>query len=177
MQNVHLHRFHPIEIALENVKRDEMAGHVNEQSSPPKTRLVFDRDRWDSKSAGRDLYQLEERLETVQNAERIGRMQLRERLADGQVVGLIFTHFLDRLTVVIRMDQQCDFGGFARRRLEEHPGLPGKLHKESLCAAVGSPIMKARDCQRKRARNGKASSSEFDSRGYGNKHELGLRPG
>ena len=42
VENVHLHGFHTIQVALEDFDGNEMAARVNQQAAPGETRLILD---------------------------------------------------------------------------------------------------------------------------------------
>src|SRR6267378_6417680 len=77
VQDIHLHRCHSIEVALEHVQRNEVATNVNEQAAPGESRLILNCHDRHGKSVCGDFHQLKEGLKAVQNAQRIGGGELR----------------------------------------------------------------------------------------------------
>ena len=77
VHDVHLHRRHSIQVALEHVQRNEVTADVDEQAAPGESRLILDRDRRYGKSLPGGFHQLQECLKAVQNAQRIWRRKLR----------------------------------------------------------------------------------------------------
>ncbi len=135
VQDVHLHGGHAIEIALQHVDRNEMAADVDKQAAPRKARLVFDRDHGDRESGGGRLNQLEERLHSMQNAERSRRRKLRAGTVNREFIRFILTELLDLLAAMIGMDRQrrsCRTSFGAKR----DSSLTRELHHESLDTAV-----------------------------------------
>ena len=76
MKNVHLHRFHTVEVALDDIERDEVAADVNHQTAPDETRGVMDANDRNGKTQGRGFDQLQEGLQSMQRSQRVGRGSL-----------------------------------------------------------------------------------------------------
>src|SRR5436309_682980 len=57
VQNVELHGFHSIEIALDDLDRHKVARDINEQAAPGKTGLVVDGKRGQCKYGGQQRYE------------------------------------------------------------------------------------------------------------------------
>src|SRR5690348_1162974 len=81
VQNVHLHGSHPVEVALENVERDEVAADVNQQAAPGKTGLVFNSDGGSGESGGRYGDQLKKGLQATNGTQHSGCCELRARIS------------------------------------------------------------------------------------------------
>src|SRR6266436_6036729 len=62
VEDVHLHGFHPIYIPADDIERNEMAGGIDHQTAPWKTRLVLNGNDGRCKSVGRYLYELQKGL-------------------------------------------------------------------------------------------------------------------
>src|SRR5262249_11902683 len=73
MKHVHLHRFHTIEVALDDVERDEVAANINHQTAPDETWSVMDAYDRNGKNRGRGFDQLQEGLQSMQRSQRVGR--------------------------------------------------------------------------------------------------------
>src|SRR5262249_45664435 len=67
MKDVHLDGLHAVEIALENIDRNEVAAHVDEQTAPGEARLVLDGEGRSGKAVGSDVDQLKEGLQTAKS--------------------------------------------------------------------------------------------------------------
>ena len=106
VQNVHLHRCHSIQIALKHIDRNKVAANVNEQSAPGEPRLILYRSCRHSKSIHARFDQLQKGLKSVKNAQRIGGVELRSRLADCQLIRLILAQALHLLTAMFQMDEE-----------------------------------------------------------------------
>src|ERR1700745_2871641 len=77
VQNVHLHRRHAIEIALEHIERNEMPTNIDQQATPGKTRLILDRDGGCGKSTRSDRHQLQKSLQAMKSTKGCGSRKLR----------------------------------------------------------------------------------------------------
>ena len=125
VQDVHLHRGHAVEVALEHVDRNEVAADVDQQCRAREARLIFDGDGGHGKSSGRDLHELKKSLQTAQHAQRVGAVSFAPESADGQFVGFVLAEFLHGFAAVVGMDLQRRRG--AGLGTEWNSGLPGKL--------------------------------------------------
>ncbi len=134
MKDVHLHRFHAVQIAPENLKRNEVSANVDHQSAPGKPRLILNLYGGGSEAVGRDFHQLQKSLQPVHRAERRGGLNFRAVWADFKRVRFILAQLLNLLARVIRVNRQSSF----RRRLcrKRQPSLPRELPQESLHRAV-----------------------------------------
>src|SRR5712672_4578326 len=54
VEDVHFHGFEAVEIALEDIERDEVAGDVDHEAAPGETRLVLDGDGGSGEAVGGD---------------------------------------------------------------------------------------------------------------------------
>src|SRR5437868_4287387 len=106
VQHVHLHRFHSIEVAFEDIEGNEMAADVNQQTTPGEPRLIFNRYYGDCKPLRRYFDQLQESLQAVQNAKWIRRVERGAGRRDYQLVRFIFAELLHPLAIMIRVDDQ-----------------------------------------------------------------------
>ena len=82
VEDIELHRFHAVQVALDHVDRLEVAAGINHQAAPREARLVVDGDRRRGETLRGDVHQLQKCLQAVQHAERIGGRQLDACLAD-----------------------------------------------------------------------------------------------
>src|ERR1700677_785001 len=94
MKDIHLYRFHAIEVLLNHIERHKMPTDIDHQSSPGKTRLVIDCRCRDSKSRRAAVNQLQKSLQPMQHAERIWGSEQHSSCRDLQMVRLIFIKLL-----------------------------------------------------------------------------------
>src|SRR5260370_36985787 len=170
VQNIHLHRRHSVQVALEDVERNEMAADVNEQTAPRKEWLVLYCDGRDGESLPGGFHELKQCLKPAQKAKRICRRELRVRLADGQPVRLILSDFLHFLAAMFSLNQQRGIGGVARAVVEMHSRLPGKLGHKPFYAGFQCRIVKTRGCKGKGLINRQLSRTKFHGGRHG--HEV-----
>jgi hypothetical protein len=62
VQDVHFHRCHSVNVALERVRGNKVAANVDGESAPGEARRVFDVHGGGDEAAGRDFDKLEECL-------------------------------------------------------------------------------------------------------------------
>src|SRR5258708_37913162 len=98
VQHVELHRFHPVKIALEDVDRNEVAGDIDQQSTPGETRPVFNGHSRDGEAVLVRLHELQESLHSAHQTKRIGSVQMDFSRSDLQTVGFIFAQSYILLT-------------------------------------------------------------------------------
>src|SRR5882724_12812483 len=72
VEDVHFHRFQAVDIALEDIDGDEVAGYVDHEAAPGETRLVLDGDGGSGEAVRRDFNQLQESLQGVHGTEGSG---------------------------------------------------------------------------------------------------------
>src|SRR6267142_6005400 len=77
VQNIHLHRCHSIEVALEHVQRNEVAANVNKQTPPGEPGPIPNRHNGNSKSVCGGFHKLKEGLKAMQDPQRTGCGELR----------------------------------------------------------------------------------------------------
>src|SRR6267378_6790597 len=77
VQNIHLHRCHSIEVALEHVQRNEVAADINKQTPPGEPGLILNRHDGHSKSVWGGFHKLQEGLKAMQNTQRTGCREFR----------------------------------------------------------------------------------------------------
>jgi hypothetical protein len=63
VEDVHLHRGHAVEVALQDVDRDEVPAGVDQEAAPAKAGSILDGDDRKSKAARARLDEIEQRLE------------------------------------------------------------------------------------------------------------------
>src|SRR6266403_1384538 len=69
VENIHLHRRHSVNVALEHIEWNEVASNVNEQAAPGKAGPIRYRDGRHNKYIRPGFDQLQEGLKSVQNPE------------------------------------------------------------------------------------------------------------
>src|SRR5712692_5516482 len=109
VKNVHLHGFHPIDIPADDIEWNEMAGGIDHEAAPRKTRLVLNLKRGCGKTAGGDIHQLEKGLETVHCPERRWGRKFRALSGHFQNVALVLADLLDFLAGVPGLNHKCCF--------------------------------------------------------------------
>jgi len=130
-ENIHLHGFHSIQIAFDDVERDEMPAGVDHQSTPREARAVFDVQSRNAETFRRDGDQLEKRLQAAECAERIGGVQPCPGGRHIELVGFILAKFLNGLAFAIRGDFERCWSRALVRMKNEQPGLPLNLPLEA----------------------------------------------
>src|SRR3954452_3462921 len=78
VKDVQLHGGHAIEIAVEDLDRQEMAAYIEHQTTPGKARLILNGERRDGESLGGHFHELQECLETAHGTESGDGVQLGE---------------------------------------------------------------------------------------------------
>src|SRR5712691_11107362 len=179
VQDIHLHRCHSIEVALEHVQRNEVTADINEQTTPGKPGPILNRHDGNSKSVCGGFHKLKEGLKAMEDTQRIGCCELRTRLADCQLIGFILTEFLHSLSTLSSMDQQSRTGGVDQFLLEGHSRLARKLGNKSVYSALQRCILKTRDRNGKRLINRQPSHARLNRGRHGHEVEpvLGLSHG
>ena len=76
MEDVHLHRFHAVQGAIDHIERLEVPAHIQHQPPPGKSRLIVNGHRRNNETLGRDADQLQESLQAVQHAQWVGRFEV-----------------------------------------------------------------------------------------------------
>src|SRR3954464_1473988 len=148
VQNIHFHGGHAVQVALEDIERDEVATDVDQHAAPGGSRLIFDGDCGNGESGRSDLGELGERGQSAQYTERRRSIDLRARGSDGQFVRFILSQLLYGFSTVIGVNRQDGWrSGF---RTERNAGLRRKLLRESLDSCIERRIVIARDLDRKR---------------------------
>ncbi len=135
VQDIHLHRRHPIDIALEYLQRNEVAANVNQQAPPDELGLIVNRHRGSGKTIRGRFHQLKECLKAVQHAQRSGRGELRTGFRDYQLIRFILAESLHARPAVIRMNQQNRTGGTSRFLMDEHPRCAREFGNKSVDSA------------------------------------------
>src|SRR3984957_17106370 len=131
MEHVQFHRLHPVEGAIDDVERLEMPALVEHQSAPGKPGIAVDCPGRNRGSLWGPAHQLQKGLQAVQDAQRIGGLQVNLTWHDLQVVGLVLFYPLHGRARTARLDEE-------RRLIElrlmpkRDPGLPGKNIQEAL---------------------------------------------
>src|SRR4029077_5299930 len=88
VHNIHLHRSHSIHVALEHVERNEVTADVNEQAAPGEPGLVFYGDGRHGEAGRSDFDELEESLQSMQNAQGRWRVELGSGIGNCQLIRL-----------------------------------------------------------------------------------------
>ena len=110
VEDIHLHRSHSVDVALEHVDGNEMAAHIDQQAAPREARLVIDGDGGRGKSGGSDLHELKKSLQPAQDAQRGRRRELRAGIGDGQFVRFILIELLYGLAAMVGVNLQSRRG-------------------------------------------------------------------
>src|SRR5262249_13197184 len=92
VQDIHFHRGHSINVALEHVHRKVVTPDITQQSPPSKAWVVIDDDSGNIKSIRPGLDQLKKGLQAMQNAKRIWSHERCPGCAYAQLVRLILAH-------------------------------------------------------------------------------------
>ena len=98
---------------------------------------VVDGHRRGGETLGRNVHQLQKRLQAVQDAERIGGRELHAGGRDRQVIRLVFTEFLNRLARAGGFDGEVG-GAILSVRHDGNAGFSRKGRQESV-AGEGEP--------------------------------------
>ena len=70
VENVHFYRFHSVQVALNDIQRNEVASGIDHQSAPGKSRRVMNRDHRHREAVGRRFHQLQKSLQAVHSSQR-----------------------------------------------------------------------------------------------------------
>src|SRR5580765_1541158 len=139
VENVHLHEGHAVEVSLEYVEWDEVTADVNHQAAPREAWLVFDRDRRYHEALGCDRDQLQESLQTVKRAQRVGGCNLCAGVGDGELIRLVFAEFQQRRNWLFSAHRQCACR--FRLGLKRNPGLTRQLIGEAMNSCLKRGIV------------------------------------
>ena len=115
MEDVHLHGFHTINIAFQNVERNEMAADVNHKAAPSKTRLVLNGDRGSGETVRRYFDELEKSLQSAEDAQRICGVELCTGRSDFERVGFVLAELLDFFAGVVGVNHKRGLCSIASR--------------------------------------------------------------
>src|ERR1700680_5031906 len=77
VKDIHLYGFHAIDVAFQNIERDEMTTHVDHPDAPWETRRALNCDGWVGECFWRNFDQLEKSLQAMHRAERGRRREAR----------------------------------------------------------------------------------------------------
>ena len=127
VKDVHLHRFHSVQVPLEHFHGRKVPARIDQQAAPAKSRLVLDAHCWCGKSIRRHIHELQKSLQAAQNAERIRRIQFCARGRYLQRVGIVLTRLLNFLAGVVRMHNQRRLRRLRRFAGNEKASLPLQL--------------------------------------------------
>src|SRR5882762_6749059 len=90
VEDVHFHSFQAVDIALEDIEGDEVAGYVDHEAAPRETRFVLDGDGGGGEAVGGNFDQLQESLQGVHRTEGGGGVDFRAIGGDGERVRFVF---------------------------------------------------------------------------------------
>ena len=123
MEDVELYRLHAVERAIDHIQQHEMTTHIQHQSPPGKAWLIVDGYRGNGEASRGDSDELQEGLQAVQHAERIGGFEVNFIRRDLQMIGLVFFQLLNGCTGTLGLNEELRFveAGFAPER---DSGLP-----------------------------------------------------
>src|SRR6185437_9406754 len=147
MQHVELNDFHTVQLALNYFDGHEVAGNVDQQPTPGKTRTVLNGHYWSSKSFGANLYQLQERLQSMQHAQRGWSIQTDFSGSHFQPVRFVLSQPLGLLSISAPMDDEvrrcCMIGCRQRDSCDARKGrlktLRRVLHPHVVRTLQGDP--------------------------------------
>src|ERR1035437_7064009 len=91
MEDIQLHRLHPVQIALNCVDGYKPMSGVNQQSTPGETWRVIDRNDGNTEAFRSDSHQLQKRLQSADDTNGIGRLQLNIGLYPSTQLSAIWT--------------------------------------------------------------------------------------
>ena len=111
VEDVHFYGFHAIEVAAQDVERNEVAADVEHDSAPREARLIVDRDDGDVEAGGAGLDELQKCLQAVHRAERSCGVEFRAVGGDFERVAFVFAEFLNFFAGVIGVNRQRGFAG------------------------------------------------------------------
>ena len=99
--------------------------------------------RGNSESAGRDLNELQHRLEAVENAERAWRSELRARGCDVERVTFLFNCLLHGAASVVGVENECGLRWVGETRTHRDARLTREIREETLGRAFEERIVLA----------------------------------
>ena len=95
VEDVELHRGHPVEGPLENVDRHEVASAVDQKATPAEARCIAYRNAGNKIAGGVGLDQLQQSFQAAHGSDNRCRMQVRARRGHVQRVRLVLAYGLD----------------------------------------------------------------------------------
>ena len=119
VEDIHLDGFHAVEVALEDVERNEMAADVDHESAPCETRLVLNGDGRSGETVRRYFDELEKCLQSAEHAERICGVELCAGRSDFERVGFVLAEFLNFFAGVVGVNHQRRLRSIASGLWEE----------------------------------------------------------
>ena len=158
---VELHGGHGVEIALDHREGQKMARAIEHQSAPGEARLVGDVGRGRLEAPGSGLDQLQKGLQPVQRAGHRGRLEVRARWGDVQLVTLVLAQH--RRGGARRAGDAQGRGG-ARGR-GKNAGLKGHARQEALHCGRQAGVGIRRDSEG--GVDGKRAGGEVHLGGHG----------
>ena len=150
MKYIQLDRCHAVQIALQNIERNEVAAHVDHQSAPGKPRFVLNRNCRYGKAIGSGLYQLQKCLQPVHDSERRHCIELRSRGADLKRIRFVLAEFRYSFACAFAMNDQLGLSCIRHLHVQRrHARLASKAIQESFDGMLQLQIRVAADSDRK----------------------------
>ncbi len=125
VQDVELQRRHAVEVSFEDLRRNPMTRHVDQQPAPGEARAIVDPDGGDAKLGLAGFHQLQERLEPAQHPVRRRGAQARRFRRHLQLVRLVFDGRLYVTRRPLAVDEQSGRAGRPAHP-QVHSRLPGQ---------------------------------------------------
>jgi len=157
-------------LSRRNPWSSEMASRVDHQAAPGEARLVVDGDGRRGETLRGNLHQLQEGLQTVQDAQSIGRGQFYGCRSDLQLVGLVFIELLYQLAGAGGPDRETSWAG-GTLLCEQNSSLARQRIEKALAGQEQARFAVAADRNREVAVNDELAIAGYDVRGQG--HQRG----
>src|ERR1039457_7185750 len=135
VENVQLDGGHGVELAQDDRQRHPVAADVDHETAPGEPGPVFDVDGGNKVAVGSWLDELQERVEAVQNPQRIGRSEMGLFGGHNQLIALVFIKRLHGLAGPLAVNGQNDRAGllrFLRKWKRRHARRFRKLLAETI---------------------------------------------
>src|SRR5215469_57093 len=150
-----------------------MPADINQQATPRKARLVFDRDRGRNESLCSNRDQLQKSLQAVKRTEGCGSRKLRARLRNRELVRFVLAELLHGFEALLGVHSQCC--GRADLRPEWNTSLKGKLRNKPLHTRLKRGIMSTRHADGERLSDWKRPGARLNAGRYRHPIDRGLR--
>src|ERR1700691_978714 len=174
VEDIQLNRFHRIQVALDDRDGLKMPSDIDHQSAPRKPRLVVNGHDRNAEALRRGPDQLKEGLQSVQNAERIGRTKYNMVDRYLQMIGFVLAELLHRVAGTSSFDNK-DRRIKLRFAPQWNACFMRKRHQESLLRPLQSRFCVALQCHSKISVNVKLTLVLNYMRWQGHDWKHGLR--